>query len=319
MPVLITGAAGFIGSHLCERLLADGETVIGLDNFDPYYDRAIKERNLAAFMQHEEFTFFEQDLCDAGGLKAMWDSSCGDVDVVVHLAARAGVRPSIADPVACEQANILATVNLLELIAGNGKRPRFVLASSSSVYGNNPKVPFSEADSVDHPISPYAASKKACELISFTYHHLYDLPVTALRFFTVYGPKQRPDLAIHKFTAAILQGKPITMFGDGSSSRDYTYIDDIIDGVVASIDRCKGYEIINLGSKSPVTLAEMIETIEHAVGTNAKIEHQPMQPGDVDRTFGDVAKAGRLLDYEPKMNFAEGVKRQVDWCRDIYT
>ena len=318
MRAFVTGAAGFIGSHLCERLLSTGWDVVGIDNFDPYYDRQLKESYLQPSRANERFAFVEEDLRNLDAVRAIWTTHCQDVDAVVHLAARAGVRPSIQDPIACEQANVYATMNLLELSSQAQRRPRFVFASSSSVYGNNPKVPFSEDDSVDRPISPYAATKKACELLCFTYHHLYDLPMTALRFFTVYGPRQRPDLAIHLFTANILRDKPIKMFGDGSSSRDYTYIDDIINGVTAAIDRCQGYEIINLGSKSPITLKEMIETIESGLGKKAVIEQLDMQPGDVNRTFADVTKAKRLLDYEPKTDFAEGVRREIEWCRSIY-
>lgn len=316
MKILVTGAAGFIGSHCCERLLARGDEVIGLDNFDPLYDPRIKRRNLAAFCDHERFTFAEVNLCDAEAMRAFWKGQCADVRAVVHLAARAGVRPSLADPVGYEQCNVAATVHLLERAAKTKPCPKFVFASSSSVYGNNPKVPFSESDNVDRPISPYAATKKTGELFCYTYHHLYQIPVTALRFFTVYGPRQRPDLAIHKFTARILAGREIEVYGDGDSSRDYTYIDDILDGVVAAVDRCEGYEIINLGSRSPVRLDDMIRTIEETVGTKAKIQRLPSQPGDVDRTFADVAKAKRLLDYEPSMPFGEGVERFVAWYRE---
>lgn len=317
MRILVTGAAGFIGSHLCERLLARGDDVIGVDNFDPLYDPNIKRRNLAEFQGHERFTFSDVDLCDAAALGIFWKQNCQGVQAVVHLAARAGVRPSLADPAGYERFNIAATVHLLELAAREASSDlRFIFASSSSVYGNNPRVPFSEDDSVDHPISPYAATKKACELFCYTYHHLYQLPVTALRFFTVYGPRQRPDLAIHKFIARILAGREIEVFGDGANSRDYTYIDDILDGVVAAIDRCAGYEIINLGSKNPVRLDDMIRTLEEALGVKAKLRRLPQQPGDVDRTFADVTKARRLLDYEPAMPFAEGVKRFVEWYRE---
>jgi UDP-glucuronate 4-epimerase len=315
LRILVTGAAGFIGSHLCERLLARGDDVIGLDNFDPLYDPAIKRRNLESFQDHTRFQFAEVDLCDAEGLKAFWKEHGDGVQAVVHLAARAGVRPSLADPAGYERFNIAATIHLLELAAQTQPCPKFIFASSSSVYGNNPKVPFSEDDNVDRPISPYAATKKACELFCYTYHHLYRIPVTALRFFTVYGPRQRPDLAIHKFTARILAGREIEVFGDGAASRDYTYIDDVLGGVVAAIDRCEGYEIINLGSRHPVRLDEMIRTLEEAIGKKAKLHRLPTQPGDVERTFADVSKAKRLLGYEPGITFAEGVSRFVTWFR----
>jgi len=311
MKILITGAAGFIASHTAQSLLADGIDVVGLDNFDPFYDRLAKERNLQ-LLASEQFEFVEADICDLPVLTAVFES-LGPFDVILHLAARAGVRPSIEDPLGYERVNITGTLHLLELSVAQTPRPKFVFASSSSVYGNNPKVPFSEADPVDNPISPYAATKKAGELICHTYHHLYDLPMFCLRFFTVYGPRQRPDLAIQKFARAILAGRPIYMFGDGTTSRDYTYIDDIVAGVRAAVERCSGYEIINLGSKHPITLKEMIETVEQACGRAATIEQLPMQPGDVNRTFADVEKAARLLDYAPQMPFAKGVAEQIRW------
>lgn len=312
LKVFLTGPAGFIGSHVAESFLADGHEVVGVDNFDPFYPRQVKQDNLAGFAGHERFTFVEADLAEMLPTEDAWRKH-GPFDVVLHLAAKAGVRPSIADPLAYERANVAATMNLLELAVKAETKPKFVFASSSSVYGNSPTVPFGEDQPVDRPISPYAATKKACELISHTYHHLYGLDVSALRFFTVYGPRQRPDLAIMKFAKMILAGQTIQMFGDGASSRDYTYIDDIVAGVRAACDRCEGYEIINLGSKSPIDLKTMIATVEAACGVPAKIEQLPMQPGDVDRTFADTTKAERLLDYHPSMDFAEGVRRQVAW------
>jgi UDP-glucuronate 4-epimerase len=312
--VLVTGAAGFIGSHLAEALLREGCTVVGVDNFDPMYDRAAKEANLAGARAHAGFEFVEADLGDGRRMQGLFDGAAG-FEAIVHLAARAGVRPSIEDPAGYARANIQGTTALLDLAVRQEPRPRFVFGSSSSVYGNAGKVPFSEADRVDQPISPYAATKKAGELLCYTYHHLYDLPVYCLRFFTVYGPRQRPDLAIAKFARRILSGRPIQMFGDGTSSRDYTYIDDIIAGVLEAVRRCAGYEIINLGSSHPIRLADMIRTVGQACGREPVVERQPMQPGDVTRTFADVAKAGRLLGYAPAMPFAEGVAREVAWLR----
>ena len=315
MKTLITGAAGFIGSHVAEALLADGEPVVGLDNFDAFYDRATKEENLRHVRATgEAFSFVEADIRDAGAVDEVFGAQ-GPFDVVLHLAARAGVRPSIADPLGYESVNVAGTMNLLEASVRQKPLPRFIFASSSSVYGNNPKAPFSESDNVDNPISPYAATKKAGELICHTYHHLHGLPVWCLRFFTVYGPRQRPDLAICKFTKQILAGEPVEMFGDGSTSRDYTYIDDIVFGVRRAIQRCAGYEIINLGSEHPVTLADMIATVAAACGRQAVIEPKCMQPGDVECTYADVTKAQRLLDYRPSKPFAEGVKAQVEWYR----
>jgi len=315
MRILVTGAAGFIGSHSSASLLSDGWDVVGLDNFDPFYDRRIKEANLQGLIESDDFKFVESDIRDHDRIMEIF-AEHGPFDAILHLAARAGVRPSIQDPVGYEQVNVAATLNLLQASTAQSPLPKFVFASSSSVYGNNPKVPFSETDPVDHPISPYAATKKACELICHTYHHLYQLPVTGLRFFTVFGPRQRPDLAINKFAGLILADRPIEMFGDGTTSRDYTYIDDIIAGVRTAIDRCAGYEIINLGSKHPITLKEMIATVSEACGREPEIIVKPMQPGDVNRTFADVEKASRLLDYEPNTPFAEGVARQVQWLKD---
>ncbi len=318
MKILVTGCAGFIGSHLCEKLLKRGDEVVGVDNFDSFYSRDVKQSNLEQFIDHPSFTFGELDLRHQAAVDGWWraEKTPRRFDVVVHLAAKAGVRPSIADPVGYQRANILATNHLLDcLISDDAHRPKFVFASSSSVYGNNPKVPFSESDCVDYPISPYAQTKKACELLCHVYHHLHEIDTFCLRFFTVYGPRQRPDLAIHKFTARILAGSAIEMFGPGDSSRDYTFIADIVDGVVRAVDRCRGYEVINLGSKHPITLTEMIETVEDACEVKAVVLKKPMQPGDVDRTFADVSKAAQLLDYHPTTTFEDGVREFVDWYK----
>ncbi|MBE0536453.1 MAG: GDP-mannose 4,6-dehydratase [Phycisphaerae bacterium] len=310
--VLVTGAAGFIGSHLCERLLADGCAVVGLDSFDSFYDPEIKWANLAACMADERFQLVEADIRDIHPINAILANR--DVDAVVHLAARAGVRPSIEEPMLYQDVNVNGTVLLLEAVKNFGVK-KFIFASSSSVYGNNEKVPFSETDTVDYPISPYAATKKAGELICYTFSHLYGTDVTCLRFFTVYGPRQRPDLAIHKFARLIERGEPTPVFGDGSMMRDFTYIDDIIDGVAAAIDACEGYEIYNLGESRPIRLDALIAAIETALGKKAILQHLPMQPGDVNRTYADVRKAAAALGYQPRTGIETGLKRFVEWFR----
>ena len=308
---LVTGAAGFIGSHLAERLLSAGWRVVGLDSFDTFYDPAVKRRNLAKSAGSPNFTLVEGDIRDVGAVNRAF---AGGVDVVVHLAARAGVRPSIEDPLLYQDVNVNGTCVMLEA-ARKHSIQRFIFASSSSVYGNNEKVPFSEIDNVDNPISPYAASKKAGELLCHTFHHLYGMNITCLRFFTVYGARQRPDLAIHKFTRLIDSGKPIQMFGDGSMMRDHTYIDDILSGVLAAIERCQGYKIYNLGESEPVALRDLIAEIERAVGKKAIVERLPVQPGDVDRTFADIALARAELGYQPKTSLPAGLARFVEWYR----
>jgi UDP-glucuronate 4-epimerase len=312
MPtVVVTGAAGFIGSHLCERLLSGGWQVIGFDNFDSFYAPEVKRRNLTACLANKAFRLVEGDIRDASKV----NSACGGgIDLIVHLAARAGVRPSIEDPLLYQDVNVTGTCVMLEA-ARQYKIKRFVFASSSSVYGNNLKVPFSETDNVDHPISPYAASKKAGELLCYSYHHLFGIDMTCLRFFTVYGARQRPDLAIHKFTRLIDSGKPIQMFGDGSMMRDHTYIDDILSGVLAAIERCKGYKIYNLGEAEPVSLRDLISSIEQAVGKKAVIERLPLQPGDVDKTFADISRARAELGYAPSTSIKEGLTKFVQWYR----
>ncbi|MEQ8767960.1 MAG: SDR family NAD(P)-dependent oxidoreductase [Planctomycetota bacterium] len=310
--VLVTGGAGFIGSHLCERLLREGHEVVNLDNFDPFYDRAIKEQNLAAFADHPKHRFIEGDLCDAEAMQALFERE--NFDHIVHLAARAGVRPSIEQPLTYENVNVHGTTVLLEACRVSGTKS-FLFASSSSVYGNNEKVPFSEDDNVDFPISPYAATKKACELIAYTYHHLFGLDVTGLRFFTVYGPRQRPEMAIHKFTRLIAAGEEVPMFGDGTTRRDYTYIDDIIDGVMATIEHNKGYEVYNLGESETTELRELIRLIGEHLGVEPKIRRLELQPGDVRTTFADVTKAKQKLGYAPSVPVSEGIRRFVDWYR----
>jgi len=312
MTILVTGAAGFIGSHLSERLVRQGMSVVGLDNFDPFYEPAVKWNNIAELLTSPNFKLVEGDIRNPVLAEKVFRE--GQFDMVVHLAAKAGVRPSIQDPAGYVDVNINGTVILLEAARAAGIK-KFIFASSSSVYGNNEKVPFSETDNVDNPISPYAATKKAGELICYTYSHLYGMDMTCLRFFTVYGPRQRPDLAIHKFARLIEQGKAIPMYGDGSMERDFTYIEDIIDGVVASMKQCQGYHIYNLGESRPVRLDVLIGELEKALGKKAIIDRQPEQPGDVKRTFADVQKAVRELGYQPKTHLADGLKAFVVWMR----
>jgi UDP-glucuronate 4-epimerase len=312
MNVLVTGAAGFIGSHLCERLLADGHHIVGLDNFDPSYDPQVKRKNLAACAGRKEFNLIEGDIRDT----ACIDQICAAhmFDIIVHLAARAGVRPSIEDPLGYQDVNVRGTIILLEA-AKKHRIKKFIFASSSSVYGNNEKVPFAETDNVDNPISPYAATKKAGELFCQTYSHLYGIDMTCLRLFTVYGPRQRPDLAIHKFTRLIESGKPIPVFGDGSMQRDHTYIGDIIDGIVGAMQACKGYEIYNLGESRPIRLDVLIQSIENALGKKAIINRLPLQSGDVAITYADVTKAVKVLGYKPKTQLEDGLKKFIEWFR----
>ncbi len=308
--ILVTGAAGFIGSHLCERLLGDGLTVIGVDNFDNFYDPQVKRRNIIECLTNENFRLVETDIRDASAM----DKATAGMDVIVHLAARAGVRPSIEQPMLYVDVNVNGTMILLEAARKN-KINKFIFASSSSVYGNNKKVPFSEDDNVDFPISPYAATKKAGELLCHTYHHLFGISITCLRYFTVYGPRQRPDLAIHKFARLIEQGKPVPVYGDGTMMRDFTYIDDIIDGTTAAIDRCNGYNIFNLGECQPVTVNDLIEEIEKALGKKTFKEHLQLQPGDVELTFADVTRAAEKLGYNPSTDIQVGLAEFVAWLR----
>jgi UDP-glucuronate 4-epimerase len=314
LRILVTGAAGFIGSHLCERLIAQEVHVTGLDNFDEFYGRDIKEANIADLLERDNFKFIEGDIRDAECVESILNED--KIETIVHLAAKAGVRPSIENPAGYQDVNVNGTVVMLEAARKAGIK-KFIFGSSSSVYGNNKKVPFSESDSVDFPISPYAATKKAGELLCHTYSHLYDINMTCLRYFTVYGPRQRPDLAIHKFSKLIEAGKPTPVYGDGSMQRDFTYIDDIIDGTVAAINNCEGYEIYNLGESRPVRLDELIREIEKALGKKAVINRLPMQPGDVYQTYADVTKAKEDLGYEPTTELADGLAKFVKWFREI--
>jgi UDP-glucuronate 4-epimerase len=308
---LITGAAGFIGSHVCEALLADGWQVTGLDSFDDFYPPAVKRRNLAACLASDRFRLVECDIRNAGTVKRAADG----VEVIVHLAARAGVRPSIQDPLGYEDVNVGGTCVLLEAARWNMIQ-RFIFASSSSVYGDSASVPFAESELIDFPISPYAATKRSAELLCHAYHHLFGIDVTCLRFFTVYGPRQRPDLAIHKFANLIDKGRPVPMFGDGTAARDYTYVGDIVAGVLAAIERCRGYRVYNLGSARPISLNDLITAIESAVGRNAVIARYPAQPGDAQRTWADLSLAERELGYWPETSLATGLATFVKWMRE---
>jgi len=307
--VLVTGGAGFIGSHLGQRLLERGDEVTALDNFNDFYDPALKRAN-AALLGGARIV--EGDIRNAGAVGRLF----GEVrfDALVHLAAMAGVRPSLADPLHYADVNVKGTLVLLEELR---KRPevRMVFASSSSVYGAKERIPFREDEDVQRPVSPYAATKVAGELLCSTYHHLYGIPTTCLRFFTVYGPRQRPEMAIARFVRDVLEDRPIPFFGDGSSRRDYTYIDDIVDGVVAAIERCAGYEVYNLGESATTSLSELVERIGELCGRDPRLERLPAQPGDVPVTCADVSKARERLGYAPKVPLAEGLKRYVEWCR----
>ena len=311
---LVTGGAGFIGSHLVDRLLATGvERVNVVDDFNDFYDPTIKRDNIREHLKDPRYSIHELDIRDRAALEQLFKQT--NFDCVVHLAARAGVRPSLSQPQLYTETNINGTLNLLELARHNNVK-QFVFGSSSSVYGINAKVPFSEDDPIRQPISPYAATKGAGELLCHTYSHLYGLRCLCLRFFTVYGPRQRPDLAIHKFAKLISEHKPIPVFGDGTTRRDYTYVDDIIDGVIAAINYDKSeYEVFNLGESRTVELNELISLLEKELDTRAVIDRQPTQPGDVPQTFADISKARALLGYAPKTQIEEGLHRFVDWFR----
>ena len=308
--ILLTGGAGFIGSHVGERLLARGDDLVVLDNFNSFYDPGLKRRNATRLAAAR---FVEGDIRDAALLERLFQE--GQFDAVVHLAAMAGVRPSLADPLYYEDVNVRGTLLILEQLKRRPKT-RFVFASSSSVYGSNERVPFAEDDDIHRPVSPYAATKRAGELHCFTYHHLYGIPISALRFFTVYGPRQRPEMAIHKFVRAVFEGKAIPMYGDGSTRRDYTYIDDIVDGVLRSLDRCEGYEIYNLGESQTTSLKDLIQLVGEVCGVEPIVDRQPMQPGDVEITYADVSKARSKLGYDPHTTVRDGLERFVAWYRE---
>jgi len=310
--ILVTGAAGFIGSHAAERLMTMGYRVVGVDNFSDFYDRSWKEMNLKS-IKGDKLDVEEIDITSGPEISKLvrlvrpW--------AILHLAAMAGVRPSIEDPAYYARVNVEGTTHLLQAAVKSGVE-KFAFASSSSVYGNSPKVPFSEEDDVEEPISPYAATKRAGELICYTFNHLYKLPIASLRFFTVYGPRQRPDLAIHKFTRLISAGKPVPFFGDGSTSRDYTFVEDTVSGIVASIEKIDKFRIYNLGGSSPISLSELIAELEKAIGKKAILDKKPSQPGDVERTYADLTRSSKELGYSPKISISEGLKRFVAWFNE---
>jgi UDP-glucuronate 4-epimerase len=310
--VLLTGGAGFIGSHLTRRLLGRGDRVTVLDDFNTFYDPAVKRANLAPFLDRPGYRLVEGDIRDEALVERLFAGN--DLSAVVHLAARAGVRPSLAEPILYEDVNCIGTLRLLEAARRHGPGV-FVFGSSSSVYGINDKVPFSEDDRIDQPISPYATTKRTGELLAYNYHHLYGLRVSCLRFFTVYGPAQRPEMAIHKFTDLLARGQAVPLYGDGSSRRDYTYVDDILDGLVAAMDLGPGFEIFNLGGAETTALADLVHWIAEELEVEPRIDYLPDQPGDVPITYADVSKAGRLLGYAPKVPIREGLRRFVAWYR----
>nr|MCK4930503.1 GDP-mannose 4,6-dehydratase [Nanoarchaeota archaeon] len=312
MKLLVTGCAGFIGSHVSEALLKRGDSVIGIDNLNDYYDVKKKQANLKILKKYKDFIFYKEDIRNYGELKKIFAKE--KPDKVVHIAARGGVRPSIKDPLLYQDVNIRGTLNLLDL-AKDYKVKSFVFASSSSVYGNNKKIPFSETDNVDNPISPYAATKKAAELLCHNYHYLYKMKVICLRFFNVYGPRGRPDMAPYRFTDWVYKSQPIKRYGDGTIRRDYTYIADIVKGVLVAVDKEFDFEIINLGNNKPVEINELIRIVEKILGKKAVINELPRVPGDVEITYADISKAQKLLGYKPETTIEEGMKKFVEWYK----
>ena len=310
MNILVTGAAGFIGSHASEHLIKLGHKVTGIDNFDDYYPARFKQLNLQELRSNSSFTFHEADIRDRAALDRILSDT--KIDAVLHLAAKAGVRPSIENASAYYDVNVNGTLCLLESMRENGVS-KMLFASSSSVYGNNPKVPFSEADRVDDPISPYASTKKSGELLCHVYCHLYKFDITCLRFFTVFGPRQRPDLAIHKFTRLVDEGKSIPFYGDGSTARDYTYVEDIVNGINCALDNLGGYRVYNLGESRTIDLKKLVATIEHTSGKQAVLDKLPLQQGDVTITFADISKAKKEIGYDPKYDIETGIQKFTDW------
>lgn len=315
MQVLVTGGAGFIGSHVCEQLLKRGDQVIIVDELNDFYSPSIKKENLADIKKHGNYKFYQVDICNKEQLREIFIKE--KPDSVIHLAARAGVRPSLSQPILYEQVNVIGTIHLLELCRQMPVK-NFVFASSSSVYGINSKLPFSEKDPINQPISPYATTKRSGELLAFNYSHLYSLPITCLRFFTVYGPRQRPEMGIHKFTRKIFNDEPIEIYGSGKSCRDYTYINDIVEGVINALDRVKQFAIYNLGESSPINLSDLVLTIEQAIGKKAITKYLPDQPGDVPITFADISLAKAELDFNPKTDIKTGISYFVDWYKEKF-
>jgi UDP-glucuronate 4-epimerase len=311
--LLVTGGAGFIGSHLVDRRLARGDRVVVLDDFNDFYDPALKRANVSPHRGNPSYRLVEGDIRDRALVFRLFEEE--SFDAVLHLAARAGVRPSLTQPVLYEEVNCIGTLHLLEAAVAHGK-PRFVFASSSSVYGVNAKLPFAENDPIDRPISPYATTKRSGELLVYNYHYLHGLRALCLRFFTVYGPRQRPEMAIARFIRSIDAGRPIPYYGDGSSRRDYTYIDDIANGVEAALASGVDFEIVNLGGAHPVTLEQLVRSIEEATGKAANLDRQPDQPGDVPVTYASAEKAERLLGFQARVPLAEGLRRSVEWQRN---
>ncbi len=311
MNLIVTGGAGFIGSNLCEELLNEGHKVMCIDNFNEFYDPAIKRRNIEK-LKSKKFKLYEGDILDKPFLANVFSEN--PVDIVIHLAAMAGVRPSIENPYLYYNVNVIGTLNILEVMKEWNVK-NLIFASSSSLYGNNKKIPFSEIDNVDYPISPYAASKKAGELLCHTYAHLYKFNITCLRFFTVYGPKQRPDLAIYKFTKALFNNEPITIYGNGSTQRDYTNVNDIIHGIINALKKLEGYNVYNLGESNTITLTELVNLLEEYTGKKAKIKYLPMQAGDVNQTYADISRAQENLSYSPKVSIEIGLKDFVNWYK----
>ena len=315
MTILITGLAGFIGSNTAKKLLERGDNIIGIDNFNDYYDPTLKEKRISDFLAGHDFKLYRIDIADKKSLKQVFEEN--KIDKICHLAAQAGVRYSLTNPDIYLHSNIIGTTNLLEL-AKDYKIKDFVFASSSSVYGGNKNFPFSETDNVDHPISLYAATKKSNELQAHVYHHLYGLNCFGLRFFTVYGPWGRPDMALFKFTKAIIAGETIDVFNNGRHKRDFTYIDDIVDGILASLDKCSGYEIFNLGNNQPVELEHFISLIENKLGKKAIKNYLPLQIGDVPETYANIDKAKKILGYESRNSIEDGIEKFLIWYKQYY-